>query len=591
MKAFVAVGIVGMLVACKGKESSSKPAEQRAVAARGIKVEKLASCEGRLRIQAAYPGAFPDEVEQAVVRPLEEAIQHVAGVRTVHAYALAGQAEVVAEIDASHRDSALAAAKDALHRITSFPDGVEPPVVFADQGDSRFVLFVAHGAVGEVLLSSWVRTLRDRLLQSPSVYSVSTVGQAGREIRVEVERAKLDAYGSSPESLATAIRTSWLDATGPAHGSDLATIQVPLGDRGKTIRLADVATISEGVSERGSARLGAEPAVLVATFGKPDAEPGALLEEAGTIAREHARPDIAIDVLGTVTVANCGGPGVQLRGPVLIAEVQVPAADEDAQEQVAKRAVQLVSKGANAVKTVVVHGDGLVALHAPAVGASAAFELIGLAGSEKRAGELADLWRERLSALPDAQLAVFAPGDSRVTVEVALDDYAALERATDDLLERLSGEANVRAVETSAKIGRPEVRIRVSSAASEFGLTAAEVTRQLRWATGSTEVGTVRVGRDQTPVVLRMTPELRPEELQTISLMVPGGKRVQLGNVVSIERGEGPAFIYHRNGKRTVTVSVVPVPGQSSVKLAQHIQSEVLPELREAHPGLEATVR
>lgn len=591
MKAIAAVGILCSVVGCKGKESSSKPSDPITEVVGSTKVEKIASCDHLLRIHARYPGASPAEVEVAVVQPIEEQIQKVEGVQSVHSYAVEGQAYVVAEVDDGHWDKAQADALAALGRISSFPDDVERPILIGDDGDARFVLVVAHGPVSQLMLSAWVDRFRDRLLQSASVRDVAIIAQPSREVRVDVARERLDAFRLEPEAIGAAIQTSWLDAEGSFRGADLSKVELTVGASDKKIRLADVATISEGVSERVLARLGAEPAILIASFGKADAKAGALLAETGTTAREHSRPDIEMEVVGTVTVAGCGDPGFELRGPVLVARVSAPGAKQEELGKLAEKAAQLVSSGKDAIEVVRARGEGLLGPTLLDAGEHPSFELIGLAGSERRATALAPVWRQKLAELAGARALVYSPRDSRVTVELAHADANVLAQASSDLEKRLSDLEAVAAVESSALRGAPELQFRVRDSALALGLTPQAIARHVRTALGEEEVGRLKVGRELTPILLRVLPQLEPDELPSLRIETPAGKSVALGDVAVLERSESPARIYRHDLRRTAVLSAVVRAGEDGSKLAKRIREELLPELLRAHPDLTATVR
>ena len=86
------------------------------IAALSVKVEVFPEVElDRVTVSVIYPGAGPEEVEDGVVRPIEEAVNGVDGVKRVIANAAEGGASVVVElIEGTNADVALADVKAAV---------------------------------------------------------------------------------------------------------------------------------------------------------------------------------------------------------------------------------------------------------------------------------------------------------------------------------------------------------------------------------------------------------------------------------------------------------------------------------------------
>ena len=77
-------------------------------------------------IQVPYPGASPEEVEQAVILPIEEAVRAVDGIKEVRSTAQEGNGAVTCELLlGADADRALADINSAVDRIASFRADVE----------------------------------------------------------------------------------------------------------------------------------------------------------------------------------------------------------------------------------------------------------------------------------------------------------------------------------------------------------------------------------------------------------------------------------------------------------------------------------
>ena len=81
-------------------------------------------------IAVPYPGASPEEVENGILLAVEEQVRGLEDVKEIFSTATEGSALVRAELqDSANPNKALQDIKNAVDRITSFPDDAERPVV------------------------------------------------------------------------------------------------------------------------------------------------------------------------------------------------------------------------------------------------------------------------------------------------------------------------------------------------------------------------------------------------------------------------------------------------------------------------------
>ena len=104
----------------------------------------------RIQVSVPYPGASPAEVDESIVRRIEERIRSIEGVRRVTSVASEGLGSVVAELargaDAGRSLDEIKAAADG---ITTFPAGAERPAV-TEMTSRRSVMRIAlYGDVRE----------------------------------------------------------------------------------------------------------------------------------------------------------------------------------------------------------------------------------------------------------------------------------------------------------------------------------------------------------------------------------------------------------------------------------------------------------
>jgi len=158
-----------------------------------------------------YPGTPPQEVEEFVSKPIEEAAALVEDFKSVSSTSTEGVSAVVIEFDWG-KDMGWAAfdAREKVDRvIEQLPDGVHRPIIMKlDASSIQPVVTV------DVTGMSDMRRLREiaeddvkpELEKLPGVAAANVYGGLQREILVEVDRGRLDAYALSFGEVESALQ-------------------------------------------------------------------------------------------------------------------------------------------------------------------------------------------------------------------------------------------------------------------------------------------------------------------------------------------------------------------------------------------------
>ncbi len=238
-----------------------------------------------ISVSAAYPGASPTEVEEAVCLRIEEALQGLQGIKRMHANANEGSGSVSIELMAGE-DARLRLdqVRSRVDGIETFPEEVKRPVV--TQADLRFqVLDVAvSGNVDEQTLKQLGQQARDEIAALPGVTDVELVATRPYEITIEVSEDSLRRHGLTLSQIAAAVQRSSLDLPGGSIKTDAGEIlirtvgqarsatdfeQVVLLSRadGTRLTLGNVGRVIDGFEESDELTLfDGEPAVIVQVF-------------------------------------------------------------------------------------------------------------------------------------------------------------------------------------------------------------------------------------------------------------------------------------------------------------------------------------
>ncbi|MBU2678566.1 MAG: efflux RND transporter permease subunit [Gammaproteobacteria bacterium] len=226
-----------------------------------------------VRVQVAYLGAAPQEVEEGVVVKIEEAIQDIKGIVKLTGRASEGMGRVTAEVSSGYDlNEVLNEIKTRVDAISTFPGLTEKPVIFKEEIPIHVVFVAIHGALDEFSRKAIAQDVRDELMRLPDVSQVQFLGDRAYEISIEVSENVLRQYGLTMSEVSQAVKNSSVDLPGGTIKSDGGDIllrtegQVYTGREfgalvlrtfadGTRLTLNDIATIKDGfVEEEGYGR-------------------------------------------------------------------------------------------------------------------------------------------------------------------------------------------------------------------------------------------------------------------------------------------------------------------------------------------------
>lgn len=221
----------------------------------------------QININVAYPGAAPEEVEQAVVLRIEEAVEGVDGIYRIRSNAREGFASVSLQVYSNYDiNEVLDEVKTRVNSISSFPQQIELPRV-AKQDFNEHVVFVSlYGNLDDRALKEITNQVRDELAALPQMSQVQILGERDYEIAIEVSEDTLREYGLTLSEIAAAVRIASIDLPGGSIKTDAGSIQLRATGQvytgqdysqivlrsfadGTRLLLGDIATINDGFVE------------------------------------------------------------------------------------------------------------------------------------------------------------------------------------------------------------------------------------------------------------------------------------------------------------------------------------------------------
>jgi multidrug efflux pump subunit AcrB len=236
-------------------------------------------------VQVPYPGASPKEVEQGVLLAVEDNVRGLEGIKEIVSYAQEGMGTARIELlDGNSPNKALQDIKNAVDRISSFPEEAERPIVSLVALRKRVVTLVVAGKLESQSLRSLAEEVRDELSQEDGITYLELRAVQQPELSIEVPSSTLRRYDLTLNEIAEIIRTYSLEVPGGTIRStagqillrtqerrdtaeQFESIPVLTGTSGTPLELARIASIQDDFEESDlETAYNGDPAILIDVY-------------------------------------------------------------------------------------------------------------------------------------------------------------------------------------------------------------------------------------------------------------------------------------------------------------------------------------
>ncbi len=198
-----------------------------------------------VNVTVTQSGASPAELEMQVTKEIEDAVASINGIDEIQSTVTDGQSQTVVVFRLEvPTPQAVQDTKDAIDRIRgNLPSTIDEPIVSKVDVEGQAIQSFAVSSPNMTLeeMSWFVDDVVKRALQGQSgIGRVDRYGGADREVRIELDPNKLNAYGITALSVSQQLRGTNIDlgsGRGQVAGSEQA-IRV-LGDAREVAQLAD----------------------------------------------------------------------------------------------------------------------------------------------------------------------------------------------------------------------------------------------------------------------------------------------------------------------------------------------------------------
>lgn len=192
-------------------------------------------------VQTPYPGNSPLDIENLITRPIEKEIETVYGIKELTSNSIQDASLVIVEFNTTvNIDDALQDVKDAVDKAKSdLPNDLvtDPMVMDIDVSEFPIININLSGDFSIEELKGYAEYLEDRIETIPEISKVNIKGIDEKEIKINVDLHRLEAYELSFYDIENAIITENISISGG---------EIRLGETRRSIRtIGEFTTVGE----------------------------------------------------------------------------------------------------------------------------------------------------------------------------------------------------------------------------------------------------------------------------------------------------------------------------------------------------------
>ena len=245
-----------------------------------------------ITISTEYPGAAPSEVENSVTKKVEDAVSSLEKLDNIKSQSFEGVSKVIVEFKSNADiNQVLADAQRKVNGISAdLPEDAKDPEISKFSVDEAAIMKMSVSAKTEnkQLFEIVEQRIVPLLAKLEGVANVGMMGGEERQIRVNIDRQKLEAFNLDAQQVMQAVESSNLDFPAGSVKSESNETTIRLAGKfkdtkdiedvvvtnrdGRAIFLKDVAVVIDGIKETESiSRYNASTAIGLLVYKQSDA--------------------------------------------------------------------------------------------------------------------------------------------------------------------------------------------------------------------------------------------------------------------------------------------------------------------------------
>lgn len=236
-------------------------------------------------VRVNYKGASPEEMESLITKPIENAVSSVSGIKTISSLSREGFSQTTIEfvLGTDPKQAASEVREKVAGVRNKLPDQIDEPAV--QRFDITAQSILAFSLASESRNRGDIRKIaedivKDELQRLDGVAEVNVIGASEREIVLQVDPKKLEAYGITYNQILNAANSQNINTPGgrvSEQGNELTVRTlgkyksvdeikdiIVANQQGRLIKMGDVVTVKDTwAEERTYARTNGVPSVLI----------------------------------------------------------------------------------------------------------------------------------------------------------------------------------------------------------------------------------------------------------------------------------------------------------------------------------------
>ena len=284
---------------------------------------------GRVVVVIPYPGVSPEEIEQLVTNKVETELSDLPNLDVIESYSEESRTLISVSFDTSvDSEEAYDLVAREMSKITDLPEGTLDPILIrlSMRELNPISQVVISGDYNPLALRELADELKDGILKIDNVSKVEIVGARDHQIWVDVDQARIDAYGLSLTDISGVLQGRNLNipsgttkygkseflvrALGQFGNFDEIGNMIVTSDvSGRAIRISDVATVADTLSRtQTKAKLNGKEGISIFVYKKGDGNIIKVMKDVrayiADFEKNYPAADISVRNDGSIDVKN-----------------------------------------------------------------------------------------------------------------------------------------------------------------------------------------------------------------------------------------------------------------------------------------------
>lgn len=202
-------------------------------------------------VTCIYPGASPEDIEKLIVKPIEDRIDTISGIKRLDSYSVdsAGVIQItLKDMSDSEINKKWDKLREKIDEIKpELPSDAQAPVIKTDFSSSYGLILGLSGADNtNQEMADVARQIKNILSRDSDIKTVDIMGDEKQQIEIHLNMSKLQQYGISPATVATQLGARNINI--PGGNLELTGTKIPVQVSGEYQSMEEIKNTIVSVS-------------------------------------------------------------------------------------------------------------------------------------------------------------------------------------------------------------------------------------------------------------------------------------------------------------------------------------------------------